>query len=72
MTTITPNIKRAPSKVFESGCLFRFSLPPFNCDTVSEGRGGEEEGNLDKMRWNVYSYENIFILFLTHHGYSAF
>jgi hypothetical protein len=36
---MTSNLKRAHSKALESGCLFRFSLPPLGCDTVSPGRG---------------------------------
>jgi hypothetical protein len=34
-TTIPFNIKRAHYKASESGCLFRFSLRPFDYETVS-------------------------------------
>ena len=37
----TLTLKRAHSKALESGCLFRFFLPPFDDDTVS---GGEKKG----------------------------
>jgi hypothetical protein len=37
--TMTSNLKRAHSKVLESGCLVRSYLPPFDYDMLSGGRG---------------------------------
>jgi hypothetical protein len=42
---------------------------PFTLPLFLLGRG---EGNLDKMKRNVYAYENIFIFPLTYNEYRTF
>ena len=39
LTTLTSNLKRAHTKALECGCLSRSYLPPFNSNTISQGRG---------------------------------